>query len=507
MGIIVRQGLKTMGIQYIGLVVGMLNALWLFPYFIPPAQLGLIRVINDMALIWMTISYLGIPSVATQFYPSFKNSEKKDQGFFMSIVIYPSLGLVFFLTVLYVYQESIFGFYQEKSPLILTYYPYIFPLIILMTYQVVFEVYSSIHQRTVFPNFIREVVLRLGNMGLILAFGWGLIYLDAYLLGLLGLFLLANIALIFYLKNLKKLFLKLDFSQFNGQLIRKVLDYTAYMYIGGVGTSLIFKIDTLMLPVFASLESVAIYTIALTFGNVIEIPRKAISQIANPVISLTMKARDYDKIKSIYRESAINLLLMGGGVFLLITTNIDDVFSLIPKAEIYSQGKYVVWIIAFSRLIDLLNGLNAEILRFSQYYRFVLVLVFILSAMTLLGNYILIPIYGIEGAAIASLISISTYEIIKFIFIWIKLKMQPFTWQTLALVLIIALCFGLGIQIPNWGGENYFWAFINIGVRSFLIAGLYTVLVLGLRISPSANQLLEGIWTKVLERIKKPPFK
>ena len=74
---------------------------------------------------------------------------------------------------------------------------------------------------------------------------------------------------------------------------------------------------------------------------------------------------------------------------------------------------------------------------------------------------IFIPKYGINGAAIATLISITLYSIAKLLFVVIKMKLFPFTSKTLIsfAILISLFC------------AFYFWEFsfhpvINIILKS-----------------------------------------
>ena len=42
-------------------------------------------------------------------------------------------------------------------------------------------------------------------------------------------------------------------------------------------------------------------------------------------------------------------------------------------------------------------------------------------------NYMLIPIYGIDGAAMATAMSVFVFYSIKTLFVYFKMKMHPFT--------------------------------------------------------------------------------
>ena len=110
-------------------------------------------------------------------------------------------------------------------------------------------------------------------------------------------------------------------------------------------------------------------------------------------------------------------------------------------------------------------------------------------------NMLLIPLYGINGAAWATLISIVVYNAIKLLFVIKKMDLYPFTMNTVKSMVVIVLVFV----------TFYFWDFdfhpiVNIGLKSILIAVVYGYINYRFVISPEINQVLD----KVLVRFKRP---
>ncbi|MDZ7690389.1 MAG: polysaccharide biosynthesis C-terminal domain-containing protein [Balneolaceae bacterium] len=113
--------------------------------------------------------------------------------------------------------------------------------------------------------------------------------------------------------------------------------------------------------------------------------------------------------------------------------------------EYHSQ--WVIIIIGVAKLIDMATGVNGQIILHSKHYRFDLYTMIFLVILTVATNYLLIPIYGILGAAIATALSILVYNLIKCIFVWITFSMQPFHWSSLAVLAIAAIC--LSVVFPS----------------------------------------------------------
>ena len=122
--------------------------------------------------------------------------------------------------------------------------------------------------------------------------------------------------------------------------------------------------------------------------------------------------------------------------FILIIINLDNIFSLIPNSNEFIKGKDVVYIIGISKLIIMFFSFNSELISLSKYYRFTVITIIILAFVSILLNLILIPNYGMIGAAYASLISIAFYNIIKFIFIKMKMNISPFSIKSIIVIAI-----------------------------------------------------------------------
>jgi len=191
----------------------------------------------------------------------------------------------------------------------------------------------------------------------------------------------------------------------------------------------------------------------------------------------------------LYKKSAINLQVFGGLIMLCIFLNCKELYQLIPKE--YSGGIAVVFLIGLSKFYDLILGNNAAIILNTKYYRWFLFFGIVLVTL-MIGLYvILIPIYGIVGAALATLIAIIIYNTIKVIFVYWKLNLTPFTIKTVysfGIIILIFLMF-------------YFWDFtfhpiINIFLKSILVLFTYSFLNYKLRISIEMNQIFDNYKSK-----------
>jgi O-antigen/teichoic acid export membrane protein len=127
----------------------------------------------------------------------------------------------------------------------------------------------------------------------------------------------------------------------------------------------------------------------------------------------------------------------------------------------------------------------------SKYFRFNVLSLVILAVLAVMLNQWLIPLYGIDGAAWASAISLFLYNLVKMIFVWVKLGVQPFTFKNLGMVVISALVLLAGLYLPSFSN-----VFLDIFVRSTMITILFGGAVLVFKISPDVNELVKLVWSR-----------
>lgn len=340
-------------------------------------------------------------------------------------------------------------------------------------------------------------MLRLMACVCVILFLYQFIQLKGFIILIVSSYGIGLLLIIFYIGYLKKLYLKPDFRFTKTSLLKEMQMYGLWVLLGGAGGLLVTKIDTLMISSMSGLAKTGVYSIAFFIATIIEIPRRTISQIAYPLVADAWKNNDLPKIKKLYEKSALNQLIVGSFLFIGIWANIDSIFALIPKGEIYSAGKYVVFFVGIGKLVDMATGINAEIIITSKYYRFDIVSVCCLAVLAIVTNLIFIPIYGITGAAIAAAISMFLFNLIRFTFIKIKFGLQPYSWKILIALVVPVIAYFISTLIPL---QQHI--FIDIFLRSVIVTVVFFVLIVGLKVSEDVNATLYKVFL-IVKNVRK----
>ena len=485
MGIVRNQSIKNSISFYIGMAIGAINTVIIYPnaFNDHPEHFGLIQILVAYAIVVSVFATLGIPQIFVRFFPTIK---EKGQLYFLSLIT-PLLGFAFAVLSYFIFKEQIFEL-LNASQLLRDNFFYIILLVFFIGFYDVLTAVSRSFLSAATPIFINEVFLKVYSM-LVLLLHW-FAYLDfttfikAYLFGY---FLKFAILFVIQWKNDR---FSLAFSV-NDLKLKEILSFGLFVFVGGASVMIVTRFDMMMIGSMLDLEQVAFYSVAFFIGNAIKVPGKSIGAISIPLVAKAWAKQDYKEIQTLYTKSSINQLIIGGVLFLCIWLNIDEIFSLLPTK--FQGGKWVVFYIAIAQLFSMVSGINGTIIVNSKYYRYDLYTNVILVFVTIATNYLLIPEYGIDGAAMATAISVLLFNFIRLILIKVKINMHPFSLQTIkTIVLLFAMFFALNF-LPN---SSY--AFADIIWKSIVVVILFIPAVMYFNLSEDITAIVKELKAKLL---------
>jgi len=226
----------------------------------------------------------------------------------------------------------------------------------------------------------------------------------------------------------------------------------------------------------------------MTISNVMEIPNKAINQIAGPVISASWQNGNRENINEVYRKSSLYGLLAGMWLFLVLYFIWPDILALMPgKLNVDLNTVLLIFtFLGMARIIDLMTGVNSVIISYSDEYRFHMYFLLVLGFTNVMLNYFLLKSMGLPGAALATLLSYFVFNLLKYVFVRSRFRMTlvwTHVWQALVCFILVfaALYF---IRPP-------FAAFINIIIKGTLSTSLFLAAVWWLNPGGEARKTIQ----------------
>lgn len=496
MGIIIKQSIQNTLISYIGIGLGFISTILMFPNILSADQFGLTRVLFSLALVGSQFAHLGLKNVIVRFFPWFETGVEKSRLLTLSLTL-SLVGFLLFTFIYFLNDDWILDTFGDRTALFQDYHLYLLPLLFGVLFFEVLNSYVRALQDSVTGTFINEVFVRCLIILLLGIYLLDVIGFPLFMLFFVLIYGLQPLLLLGYLFKKGELVFASPLQGTARTLAGKIGAYSIYSLLGGLSTQLVGNIDIIMLGSLSGLASSGIYGIAFYIGTVITVPQRSIGKIATPILAGMLKENATGEIETLYKRTSINQLVAGGVIFALIWVNLHQVFRLLP--EEYSAAYWVVIVIGLAKLTDMVAGINGGIILNSRFYRVDLYTNLMLVLISIVTNLILIPVYGILGAAIATALSLLIYNAVKYFFVLYRFSMQPFTGKTLLTVLFLGLSISVALAVPQLP-----WV-IDLFSRTAIIGILFLFPVWRLKLSPDVNELLNSGVLTVKNLIQRKP--
>ena len=484
MGIVVNQSIKNTIITYIGFAIGAANTLFMYPHFLGAKFYGLTGYLLSAANVIFPLMAFGVHNTLVKFFSHYKTEKEKSQ--FLSFVLFlPLLAIIPIFLIQFFFYDTIASFLSKENSIVYDYVWQIPVIGLCMGYFEIFYAWVKVHLQSVFGGFIKEIVLRV----LISIFLFGVYFdfltINQFILATVIAYLLSMLTMLFYANKVQKI----TFDLVIPHNAKAIFTYSAFIILSGSVANMLLDIDKTMINQYIKIENIAYYSVAVFMAIVVSVPSRAMHQITYPITAKLMTQNKHDELNDLYKKTSITLQIVGGLVFVGILVNLNQIYYFLEPS--YRDGIFVVFVIGLSKYFDLILGNNNAIIFNSKYYKAVLFLGLLLAFFAITLNMFLIPEYGINGAAMATLISITLYSVAKLLFVVFKMKLYPFTNKT-----IYALAIALGCFFAFYYWDFPFHPFISIPIKSVLVTLFYVGLIYKVNLSFEINQVIEKTWKK-----------
>jgi len=497
MGIIARQSSKAALVTYIGVALGLLNQIIVYPLALSIDKLGELQFVLQTASFFPPFILLGLNAVITKYYANYSYEPELKQSLYGAVVLTVSLNSVVFLALFLAFKDTIISYYNDASGISSLAVYVLIALSILFSYSSLASSIAAIRGRIAIPNLLNQLVKIILPILALLYFS-KLISFDQVLISLLAYYVSLTIFYIYYITRQDEIKPNLSLPSMINRLDLKSLSiFGFFSLLSGIGASLTTKIDIIMITSSLGAYQNGLYSWALFIANAISIPYMLISVIATPIISSYFKNEDYDAIQRLYKTSSASILLLALLAFFTVWLSIDDLFLLMPRGNEFNKAKNMVLILGVAAIVDMACGVNSHIISMSQKFKHLLAFLFIAVLLNVSLNYLLIPKYGIEGSGIATLVSILVFNVCKYIFIKKHLKISPFSSKTIQIALL-----GISLYIVTMLIPGTKFPLLNILINTSFFGGLFMLAAYKLKLSPEINQFVN----KQLIRIRIQPF-
>jgi O-antigen/teichoic acid export membrane protein len=485
LGIIVKQSVKGTIYVYLGVLLGFITTAILFPRIYSPGENGLLRILVAYSALIAQLGTLGINGVTIRLFPFFKSEDKKHHGF---LPLALSVGLTGFLIstiLLLIFKPLLVSMSLEKSNLLVEYINYLVVLVFFQLFFSILDIYYSALMNSVHGTWLREVFQRIVIILLIGLYYFGLLSFHQFVLSYIAAISVPTVFIAYTLIREGHFNLKFDLAFLDKQLLRSIGAVALFSILNGFTVIMIQNVDLIMVNKMLGLSAAGIYGIVFFFGIVVSLPARSIYKIANVTAAEAWKNDDRKTLRDIYEKSCLTLFVIGSFLFLGIWLNIDNILHILGPD--YQSGKWVIFFIGLGCLLDMATGANSSLMGTSKYYKVQSYLLLVLVVVLIALNLVLIPLFGLTGAAISSAAALGLLNLLRFLFLWIKFDLQPYNLRFIYIMMIGIVAYFIANAIPV-----QFQFIFDLLLRSTVFSLLFLLPVYFFSISTDLNKAADG---------------
>jgi O-antigen/teichoic acid export membrane protein len=188
--------------------------------------------------------------------------------------------------------------------------------------------------------------------------------------------------------------------------------------------TIINKIDIIMLGNMTTNEEVGIYQITFQISSTIAIFLYVLNTVFAKRISNLYHNNNIERLKSLYKKSTIMIAILALGYLIMLAVFDDFILGLF--GEDVSEGKVALLYRNIAQFINVAVGSVWLLLALTGKPKFQLYANIIACILNVMLNLYLIPNYGINGAAIASLVAIAFTNIAGYIIVSKRFKIKVY---------------------------------------------------------------------------------
>lgn len=253
---------------------------------------------------------------------------------------------------------------------------------------------------------------------------------------------------------------------------KELIKFSIPLMLTGIAGFVMTWTDTLMLGYYLSSEVVGLYNSAAPIAKLLPIFLGSAGLVYPPLATVLYTQGKISELKRVYQ-------ILTKWIFLL-TLPIFAVMFLFPEATInflfgakYVSAASALQILALGFMFHTFLGLNGWSLIVIKESSFVMYSTLVSALVNVALNAVLIPLYGIEGAATATAVSYFVTNVLNSLRLYQRTEIHPFSWNYVKPLVISFVLLGVikGLNLRVAG----IWYALPILV---VFLGIYFFLVL-----------------------------
>ena len=215
--------------------------------------------------------------------------------------------------------------------------------------------------------------------------------------------------------------------------VKKLLRFSIPMLLSTFVHDLMMKEDVLMLGYFVSAAEIGIYSVAVKILGLAEVIFQTFRPIFNPIVAELFERKEFGKLSHLLKLITRWDIMMSCPIFLCFWLFPGFLLNIFGKG--FVGGANCLRLLAIASVADSISSYPSSIIFMSGRSYISLMNNFIALLINFVLNYLLMPGYGIIGAALATIAAVVAVALLRVGILYYLMRIQPLSrslWKPLS---------------------------------------------------------------------------
>ncbi len=334
------------------------------------------------------------------------------------VVIVLSIAILFFLAIVFVKPQFINSLFdKDVSKLVMNSVFALFFYGITLLNIDVFRAINKIYVSELYRNVLRYALF----FGAILCLYFTNnpeLLVEVFLLNFVFLAIVSTLYLFYYFSRVKADNTSVDISYNN------ILKRSGPMAISAITYLLMQSVDIILLSKFTSFDRVAFYSVAIKLTTIISLVLASVNTVYAPTFAEWYNRKNFNDLRSGIKKSTQLIFLLTFPAILVVFLFSNRILGFFGTDYMMAQSSLIVLLIG--QAVNALCGSAGVYMNMTGKQVVFQRILLVAFAINITLNLILIPIYDILGAAIATSISTIFWNVVTTAYIYRKDNVKTF---------------------------------------------------------------------------------
>ncbi|HUE98220.1 MAG TPA: flippase [Anaerolineales bacterium] len=280
--------------------------------------------------------------------------------------------------------------------------------------------------------------------------------------------------------------------------LREMVAYAIPDWLAGLLTTFRINIQALLIGTLGTIAGVGIFAVADQLNKIGHDFYTSINTSADPYIAELHDSGKTKELGHLYQTATKWSLTINLPFFLTFMLFSEQILSIFGKS--FVGGATALIILAWANLVDVGTGMCGTILSMTGHTRLKLVNNIVSISLSIGLNVLLIPRFGIVGAAVSALLVYIALNSIRILQVYYLMRLTPYNRTFLKPIAAALVAFGVIFALKTWlpVGENILF----VAAYAFTLLGIFAGMIWLMGLSSEDRMLLDRVMQKTVKRFK-----